>query len=121
MVYFMAINGVTVKTPQNCTWGLQDISSSDSGRTNDGKMHNNVIAQKRKLTVKWGPCTWAEAKKITQFCKNKGSQLSVTYPDIMTGIMATKQFYTGDCTVGYHEWHENVAIVSSISCDFIEI
>jgi hypothetical protein len=121
MNYFWAFDGVPVKAPQSATWGLQDISSEDSGRTNDGMMHNNVVAQKRKLTAKWGPCTWAEAKKITQFCKNKGSQLSVTYPDIMTGTMATKQFYTGDCTVEYHEWHENVAIVSGISCDFIEI
>ena len=118
---FFAINGVSVKSPQSCTWGLQDISSDDSGRTNDGLMHNNVVAQKRKLTVKWGPCTWAEAMRITGYCKNKGSQLSVTFPDILAGGMVTKQFYTGDCTAIYHEWHGLITIVESISCDFIEI
>ena len=118
---FFAISGIALKTPQSCTWGLQDISSEDSGRTNDGLMHNNVVAQKRKLSVKWGPCTWAEATKITGFCKNKGSQLSVTYPDLLTGSMITKQFYTGDCTADYHEWHGQTALVKGISCDFIEI
>ena len=121
MNYFWAFNGTPIKTPQSATWGLQDISSEDSGRTNDGLMHNNVVAQKRKLTVKWGPMVWAEAAIITRYCKNKGSQIALTYPDIMAGGMLTKQFYTGDCTAEYHEWHGLVTIVKGISCDFIEI
>ena len=121
MNYFWAFDGVPVKAPQSATWGLQDISSEDSGRTNDGMMHNNVVAQKRKLTAKWGPCTWAEAHIITAKCKTKGHQIALTYPDNEAGGMMTKQFYTGDCTAEYHEWHGNVARVKGISCDFIEI
>jgi len=100
---------------------LQDISSSDSGRTNDGVMHNNVVAQKRKLNAQWGPCTWADAMKIIRYCKSKGHQVSLTYPDLEAGGMLTKQFYTGDCSAPYHEWHGLITIVESISCDFIEI
>lgn len=121
MSYFIAINGVEIEAPADCTWGISDISSPNSGRTLDGVMHKDIIAQKRKLTVKWGDCTWAEARKIINYCKSKGVQLSVTYPDLMAGGMVTKNFYTGDCTAPYRMWAGEEAHVGSISCDFIEI
>ena len=33
------VNGVPVKDPAVFEWGLQDVSSSDSGRTEDTLMH----------------------------------------------------------------------------------
>lgn len=118
---FISINGIVIKTPATCTWSISDESSPDSGRTLDGVMHKDIVAQKRKLSVKWGPCDWAEAMKITRYCKNKGVQVAVTYPDIMAGGMLTKPFYTGDCTVPFHEWHGQTTRVSNILCNFIEI
>ena len=47
------INDIAVKTLQDCTWSLQDLSSEDSGRTLDGIMHKDIVAQKRKLVCKW--------------------------------------------------------------------
>ena len=116
---FFKINGIAVKTPQGCTWSLQDLSSDDSGRTLDGIMHKDIVAQKRKLVCKWAAMTWQECSVIANFMKNKGVEVSLTYPDIMAGNYITKVFYTGDMSVPYFDWSRE--LVESASCDFIEI
>ncbi len=116
---FFQINGVAVKTPQGCTWSLQDLSSDDSGRTLDGLMHKDIVAQKRKLVCKWATMTWAECSIIADFMKNRGVKVVLTYPDIMTGTYISKDFYTGDMTVPYFDWTRE--LIESASCDFIEI
>lgn len=119
---FFKINGLEVKTPMSCTWGLQDLSSEDSGRTrNNGEMHKDIVAQKRALKVKWGAMSWEEASQIVQMCKNKGVVVSLTYPDIMAGGIITKEFYTGNCTAPYKIWTNERKIVENVMCDFIEI
>ncbi len=119
LMSFFKINGTTVKTPQGCTWSLQDLSSDDSGRTLDGIMHKDIVAQKRKLVCKWAAMTWKECSVIANFMKNKGVEVSLTYPDIMAGNYITKVFYTGDMSVPYFDWSRE--LVESASCDFIEI
>ena len=116
---FFNINGVPVKTPQSCTWSLQDLSSDDSGRTLDGVMHKDIVAQKRKLVCKWGAMSWHECSIIAGFMKNRGAQVQLTYPDILTQSYITKTFYTGDMTVPYFDWSRE--LVESASCDFIEV
>lgn len=119
---FFKINGIAVKPPTACTWGLQDLSSEDSGRTrNNGEMHKDIVAQKRALKVKWGAMSWEEASQIVQMCKNKGVTVLLTYSDIMAGGIITKNFYTGDCTVPYKFWTDERKTVENIMCDFIEI
>lgn len=118
---FFKINGISVKTPMTCTWSLSDLSSEDVGRSLDGVMHKDIVAQKRTLKVKWGSMSWSEAALIVNYCKNKGVQVQLTYPDVMSGGMITKDFYTGDCTVPYHFWFDGSQKVESVSCDFIEI
>lgn len=116
---FFKINGITVKTPQSCTWSLQDLWSDDSGKTLDGVMHKDTVAQKRKLTCKWGAMTWSECSVIANFMKNRGVMVQLTYPDILQGEYITKTFYTGDMTVPYFDWSRE--LVESASCDFIEV
>ena len=116
---FFKINGTTVKTPQGCTWSLQDLSSDDSGRTLDGLMHKDIVAQKRKLTCKWPAMKWSECSIIANFMKNKGVKVVLTYPDIMTGTYISKNFYTGDMTVPFFDWSRE--LVESAECHFIEI
>ena len=45
----MLVDGVELPTPSTFEWGMIDVSASDSGRTQDAKMHKNRIAQKRQL------------------------------------------------------------------------
>lgn len=121
MRYFWKLNGIPILTPQIFSWTLQGVDSADSGRTNDAVMHLTVVAQKRKLSVTWPACTWKAALPIVRICKNASNIVSVTYPDLEAGGMITKTFYTGDFSADYHEWYGNVAVVTNMKCDFIEI
>ena len=47
----ITVDGVDVKTPSSFTWGLQDISASESGRTDDTIMHKNRVGQKRTISL----------------------------------------------------------------------
>lgn len=119
---FFNINGFAVKTPISVEWTLSDVSTEDSGRTRqDAKMHKDVVAQKRTLKVKWGNMDWKDAVLITQYCKKKGVQVALTYPDIMEGTTITKDFYTGDCTAKYRIWTDDQQQVEYVNCDFIEM
>ena len=40
----MLVDGVELPTPSSFEWSLIDVSASDSGRTQDGKMHKNRIS-----------------------------------------------------------------------------
>ena len=55
---FIKINGAAMPCPSSFTWGLQDISASESGRTDDTIMHKNRVGQKRKLEIGWNAPEW---------------------------------------------------------------
>lgn len=62
----MLVDGVELPTPSSFEWGMIDVSASDSGRTQDGKMHKNRIAQKRQLKLSWNGTDKARTAKILQ-------------------------------------------------------
>ena len=43
-----SVGGVTVPVPSKYDWQLSDVSSKDAGRTEDGLMHKEKIAQNGK-------------------------------------------------------------------------
>ena len=42
----LVVDGVKIKTPSSLSWGKQDISASDAGRTDDTIMHKNKVGEK---------------------------------------------------------------------------
>lgn len=120
---FMKVNNVEIHSPASCTWKLADLSSEESGRsTRTGIMQKDVVARKRTLSCAWSAMTWNEAHNLTQFFKEDGIIVSVTFPDIMEGYNITKRFYTGDISANYNLWDEvhQKFIVTDVTCDFIE-
>lgn len=113
------IGGVKIKTPSSLRWGLQDLSSNDSGRTLDGKMHKDLVAQKRKLECTWDNLTKEEASTLLQ-AVNASVYLSITYPDPMSGRDETRTFYVGDRSAPFKSWTVGKKIFESISFNFIE-
>ena len=115
----LKINGIEVKTPSSFTWGLQDLSSEDTGRTLDGVMHKDLIAQKRKLDCVWNNLTRQETAILLQ-AVNSSVFLQITYPDALTGTDQTRTFYTGDKTAPVLMWVGTKQIYSTITFNFIE-
>lgn len=112
------VDGVEVKTPSTFSWGLQDVSDSASGRTQDALMHKNRISQKRKISLVWNHPTPAEASAILKAFNSE--YVSVRYPDAMSGMDETRTFYVGDRTAPMKIWTINNKRYSQVSFDIIE-
>ena len=98
----MLVDGVELPTPSTFEWGMIDVSASDSGRTQDGKMHKNRIAQKRQIKLSWSGTDKARTAKILQMVNPE--YIRVTYPDAMSGTDETRTFYVGDRTAPIKIW-----------------
>ena len=117
----ITVDNVELKCPSAYTWGLQDVSSPDAGRTQDAVMHKERVAQKVKLELEWSGLTWAETAVImTAF---NPEYIEVKYPDMLSGQMETKTFYTGDKSAPVKQWFNNDGekIIDKISFNIIEV
>ena len=114
----MLVDGVEIKAPSVFSWGLQDISDTDSGRTLDTLMHKNRIGQKRKISLAWNMPTDIEATAIVQAFNPE--YIDVTYYDPLDGAVVTKNFYVGDKTAPVQMWSIDKKYYTSVSFDIIE-
>lgn len=113
------IDGVLMPCPFSFEWGLQDVSASESGRTDDAIMHKNRVSQKRKLAIAWSCKTFAESSKIIKAVNPE--YISVTYPDLLTGNeQETRTFYVGDRSAPFKYWWVGKKLMDTLRFDFIE-
>lgn len=112
------VNGAKVKTPSSFSWGLQDVSASDAGRTQDALMHKNTVAQKRKIALSWTMPSPAEAQAILTAFNDE--YFRVTYYDPLDGDTVTRTFYAGDKSAPVKIWTANNKRYEQISFDIIE-
>lgn len=116
----LKIDGVAVKSPSAFSWGFADLSSEESGRsTNNGKMTKDIIASKRTLQCTWNNPTKDEVSTILGLVCGK-SYMKVTYPDALSGVNETREFYVGDRSAPMKSWAIGKKIYSTLSFNFIE-
>lgn len=108
--------------PSAMQWGLQDISSSDAGRTlaAGNPMHKMRTAQKRKLALTWTMPTEEQAAQILNAFNPE--YVYVRYWDPMEMKMSIRQFYVGDRSAPM-KWFklEDGTRMMTISFDIIEV
>ncbi|MDO5539403.1 MAG: hypothetical protein Q4F83_04935 [Eubacteriales bacterium] len=112
------VDGVKIKTPSVFSWGLQDVSASNAGRTQDARMHKNRIAQKRKIDLAWAMPTPEEAGDILNAFDPE--YVNVTYYDPKDRKVVTRNFYTGDKTAPVKIWTVGNKRYESVSFNIIE-
>jgi hypothetical protein len=112
------VDGSEIKDPSVFEWGLQDISASDAGRTDDTIMHKNRLGQKRKLKMAWNNPTPSEAATILQAFDPE--YIMVTYPDAKSGLTETREFYTGDKSAPMRAWTARYKRYIQVTFDIIE-
>lgn len=115
---FWRVNGVQMPCPSTWQWGLQDVSSGESGRTEDAIMWKNRVAQKRKIQVGYNGVTDAVAGTVLRAVNPE--YISVYYYDLMDGGFETRQFYVGDRSGNYKWWWDGKHILESLTFDLIE-
>lgn len=112
------VDGATMPCPSTFSWGLQDVSASESGRTDDTLMHKNRVGQKRKIGLAWAGKDWDATSKILKAFNPE--YVDVTYPDMMSGAYETRTFYVGDRSAPVKWWWIGNQRTESISFDIIE-
>jgi len=89
-----SVNGATIPCPSTYQWSVNDISDAEAGRTEDGKMHKNRIARKRKLELEWRNIPLSDVRKV--LAAFSPEYVSVNCLDPLVGGYATYTFYSGD-------------------------
>ena len=89
-----SVDGHSVKCPAAYTWKLEDISSSDAGRTEDTKMDKMRIGQVVGLELSWKNLTTEEVSAILKAFNPE--YIMVSYLDAMEGTYVESEFYVGN-------------------------
>lgn len=104
-----------VPSPSKYDWKLSDVSSPDAGRTEDGLMHKERIAQKVHIELEWAYIGDNDAQTIlTAF---DPEYIDVKYYDYKSKAVVAKNFYVGDRQV---TTYNRVQKLSTISFNIIE-
>ncbi len=114
----LVVDGVPIKEPSEFTYGLQDVSDSSAGRTQDSVMHKNRVAQKVKINLAWTMTTPAETSAILQAFNPE--YVMVTYHDALLNATVTREFYTGDKSAPVHIWSANNKRYTKVTLNIIE-
>lgn len=111
------INGISFK-PSEMTIGIQDVSASDAGRDQTGRMHKNRITQKATIQLSW----WCPSRELTsQILTAVDSEyFPVQYYDPKTNTLVTKTMYVGDRSAPVQMWNDKRAFYTSVSFNLIE-
>ena len=89
------IDGVVIATPSTFDANFEDISSAQTGRTMDGKMHKDVIAVKASYDCRWNLLDWSDCANLLNAVDGK-AKVAFTHPDPrVKDQFITKDFYIG--------------------------
>jgi hypothetical protein len=89
------INGVAIPTPTEYTFDVEDLSSQNTGRTLDGRMHKDVVAVKDTYTCTWKKLSWQDAADLLNAINAK-EQFTFTHADPrVPGTFITGEYYVG--------------------------
>lgn len=117
------VNGVNLLpylAAEGLRWRLSDLDASDAGRTLDGVMHRNRVAQKVDLEVTCRPLTTAEASTVLQAINPEF--VTVVYDDPLLGTTATKTMYSNNRPATFLEesWDGGSYVWQGITFPLIE-
>lgn len=115
----IVVDGVTLPQPYVYQWSLQDVSDSDSGRTEDVLFHKNRVGQKRKIQLGWRGKSTSETSLILSAFNPE--YISVRYFDLMDNQYETRQFYVGDREGSVKLWWVGRHLIDTISFNIIEV
>lgn len=87
-------NNSTIPCPSKYEWTVNDVSDSDAGRDESGRMHKNRIGRKRKLVLEWQNRSMSVIHDV--LVAFAPEYVSVKCADPLENGFVTKTFYSGD-------------------------
>lgn len=92
----LILAGVELPLPDSYSQTIADLSSTQTGRTLDGRAHKDVIAVKDTIPLRWSRLEWEKAAEIANAVD--GIEYAVMqYMDVRNPYEMTKtEVYVGD-------------------------
>lgn len=115
------VSGISVPVPDNYSQVITDLSSEETGRTLDGKMHKDVVAVKTSTPLEWSKLEWNIASQLAKAVDGKES-ITCDYLDVRSPYtMAKRTIYIGDRTFEPVEFDTDGKVYWSVSFSEIEV
>ena len=117
----LILAGVELPLPDSYSQTIADLSSSQTGRTLDGRAHKDVIAVKDTIPLKWSRLEWEKAAEIANAVD--GIEYAVMqYMDVRNPYEMTKtEVYVGDRKAEFVEAGTDGKVYWSLEFSRIEV
>lgn len=115
------IDGTTIPTPTEYTFDIEDLSSEETGRTLDGKMHKDVVAVKDYYTCTWKKLSWADAADLLNLVDGKTKVTLTFFDPRVPNTLLSKKFYVGKRSGVANNLNDPDNAWSDITFQFIRI
>lgn len=106
-------------TPVEVTWTISTLDSDASGRNQAGRMFRDVVADKRKVQVRWGALTAADCSTILNMIDDP--TFDIRFPDAHDGTLREMTCYVGDRTTPAYRLYDGDWRWTGLSVSFIEV
>lgn len=110
------INNVALPTPTTLQYDWEDVSSSDAGRVESGKMQKNMLGHTRAISLTWKNINTPTMQAIMQMIRPE--YFRVTYDDPYLNERKTIECYAGNRSATLY--NGALDIWSSVSVKLIE-
>lgn len=117
----LILAGVELPLPDSYSQTIADLSSTQTGRTLDGRAHKDVIAVKDTIPLKWSRLEWEKAAEIANAVD--GIEYAVMqYMDVRNPYEMTKtEVYVGDRKAEFVEADTDDKVYWSLEFSRIEV
>ncbi len=110
------IDNVTLPTPTTLQYDWEDVSSSDAGRVESGKMYKNMLGHTRAISLTWKNINTPTMQTIMQMLRPEYFQ--VKYDDPYLNARNSIECYAGNRSAILY--NGELDIWSSVSVKLIE-
>lgn len=117
----LILAGVELPLPDSYSQTIADLSSTQTGRTLDGRAHKDVIAVKDTIPLRWSKLEWEKAAEIANAVD--GIEYAVMqYMDVRNPYQMTKtEVYVGDRKAEFVEADTDGKVYWSLEFSRIEV
>lgn len=117
----LILAGVELPLPDSYAQTISDLSSTQTGRTLDGRAHKDVIAVKDTIPLKWSELEWEKAAEIANAVDGI-EYADMQYMDVRNPYEMTKtEVYVGDRKAAFVEADTDGKVYWSLEFSRIEV
>ena len=115
------IDGISIPTPTSYVANVEDLSTEETGRTQDGVMHKDIVASKMTYEIGWKRLSWEDMAILLNALHQK-QQFTFTHVDPRwSGRWVTGTFYVGKRSGAALDVSDTKRTWKDISMTFIEV